>query len=387
MRLRRLSRLVSLAVLIGLAIGFVVLLATSTGLRTIRGGRIGGDLPSFYAGARIVASGRFEKLYDAAAQEEVETDLLLGARGRLPFPYPPYVAVAYVPLTWVPFKAAYAIHTILMAMCLAGALLLLRRVIPAIGGSFLQVFAATLAFYPMFRALLGGQNTPLSFLLGVGAAVTLMNGRDFTAGLWIGLWLYKPQLAVPVGGVLLLRAQDKRRFAAGVATIAVLYYAIGVVIGGWQWPLWWWHDGAMRFTIDDLALESWNGVSFNEVATEHGLTPFNWIASALTVCGAIWLALRRDVPTVAATAFAMLTAVLIVPHALYYDGGLAALALIAAVASRPSVLPAVLGIWALAWLQPLRTQLPVPPVTIVILLSMALVAWAGRRREELGTAI
>src|SRR5213596_3717004 len=113
--LQRLSRLASVAVLIGLAIGLVVLLTTSTGLRTIRGGRIGGDLPSFYAGARIVAAGDLAKLYDAAAQEAAETDLLLAASGRLPFPYPPYVAVAYVPLTWVPFKAAYALHTIVMA--------------------------------------------------------------------------------------------------------------------------------------------------------------------------------------------------------------------------------------------------------------------------------
>ena len=370
-----------MAVLIGLAIGFLVLLTTSTGLRTIRGGRIGGDLPSFYAGARIVGSGRFALLYDAAAQEEAETDLLLGARGRLPFPYPPYVALAYVPLTWLPFKAAYAIHTIAMAWCAAASLVLLRRVIPAVDNAFLPICAATLTFYPLFRAVLGGQNTALSLLLGTGAAVLLASGRDFTAGLAIGLWLFKPQLAIPVGGVLLLRARRTRRYVAGVAIVAALLYLLAVPIGGWQWPVWWWHEGAMRFTVDDLALESWNGVSFNEIATQYGVTPFNWIAAALAVSCAIWLALRRDVPILAVAAFAMLTAVLIVPHALYYDGGLAVLALIVSAASRPSLLPAVAAIWALAWLQPLRAQLPVPPVTVAILLSMTLVAWAPRPRE------
>ena len=379
MRLQRLARLCALAVLIGLAIGFVVLLTTSTGLKTIRGGRVGGDLPSFYAGARIVAAGNAANLYDAAAQEEAETDLLLGARGRLPFPYPPYVALAYVPLTWLPFKVAFAVHAVAMAVCLVAALLLLRRVIPG-SATPIPVLAAAFAFYPMFRALLGGQNTPLSFLLGAGAAVALTEGRSFAAGLWIGLWLYKPQLAIPVGGVLLLRAPDKWRYVTGIATVGAIYYMAGVALGGWLWPIWWWREGAMSFTLADLALESWNGISFNELATEYGLTPLNWIAAAVTVVLAVRLALRRDVPIVTVTAFAMTTAVLIVPHALYYDGGLAALCLIAAFGFRPSTLPAVAAIWGLAFLQPLRPVLPLPPVMVAVILAMMLAARAGRPR-------
>jgi Glycosyltransferase family 87 len=379
-RLQRLVRLSALAVLIGLAIGFLVLLATSSGLKTIRGGRIGGDLPSFYAGARIVAAGNAANLYEAAAQEAAETDLLLGASGRLPFPYPPYVALAYVPLTWLPFKVAFAVHAVAMAVCLVAALVLLRRVIPGIDDAFIPLLAAAFVFYPMFRALLGGQNTPLSFLLGAGAAVALTEGKNFAAGLWIGLWLYKPQLAIPVGGVLLLRAPDKRRYVAGIAAVGAIYYVIGVALGGWLWPIWWWREGAMSFTRADLALESWNGISFNELATEYGLTPLNWIAAAATVALAVRLAVRRDVPIVTVTAFAMTTAVLIVPHALYYDGGLAALCLIAAFGFRPSTLPAVAAVWALAFLQPLRPVLPVPPVMVAVMLAMALAARSGRPR-------
>src|SRR3954468_17488013 len=84
-RLRRLL----VAALAGVAIGVGVLLGTSQGLRTIRGGRIGGDLPAFYGPARIVRSGDIRRLYDAEAQEAAQQDLLPGTGGRVAFAYPP----------------------------------------------------------------------------------------------------------------------------------------------------------------------------------------------------------------------------------------------------------------------------------------------------------
>ena len=84
-RLRRLL----VAALAGIIIGFVILLATSDGLRTIRGGRIGGDLPAFYGAARIVRAGETQHLYDPATQEAAQKDLLPVA-GRVAFAYPPY---------------------------------------------------------------------------------------------------------------------------------------------------------------------------------------------------------------------------------------------------------------------------------------------------------
>src|SRR3954471_2838699 len=204
-RLRRLA----VALPVGTALGFVILLATSTGLTTVRGGRIGGDLPAFYGAARIVASGNVDRLYDAASQEAAEADLFPGGtRGRLPFPYPPFVAFAYIPLTWLPFKAAYAVHTLVMALCVFAAVRILRRALPEMPAGVWPVFGVTLAFYPLFRAVLGGQNTALSLLCAAGAAAAVARGRGLEAGLWAGAWLYKPQLALPVAGALLLTVDD-----------------------------------------------------------------------------------------------------------------------------------------------------------------------------------
>jgi len=89
---------------------------------------------------------------------------------------------------------------------------------------------------------------------------------------------------------------------------------------------------------------------------------------------------------VSAIAVATLTAVLIAPHSLYYDGGLAALALIAAGSLDRSTFVVIVALWLLAWLQPVRAYLPLPPMTIVAIASMWLAARAESpaRVHELG---
>ena len=363
----------AVAILAGAAIGFVALLATSRGLTTIRGGRIGGDLPAFYGAARILRSGEADRLYDARAQEEAEVGLLPeGTSGRLPFPYPPFVAFAYLPLTWLPFKLAYAVHAAVMTLCVVWAIALVRPLVPQLKDEFLPVLAATLAAYPMFRAILGGQNTPLSLLCAAGAAAALANGRDLTAGLWIGAWLFKPQFALPVGVMLMVRARNRRSFLIGLCAVGAAYYLIAAAIAGWGWPIWWYREGATAFAVADLVADRANGISFAELAAPFHLVPVSWIASALLAGIALRMAWLGRHP-LAVTAFALGTAVLIAPHALYYDGGLAAMALIATAAWRPSTIPAVAAIWLLAWVQPLRPVLPLPPVTAGILLSLYLV--------------
>ena len=373
---RRLRRLL-VAALAGIAIGFGVLLATSQGLQTVRGGRIGGDLPAFYGAGRIVRSGETQRLYDAEAQETAQRDLLPGISGRVAFAYPPYVALAYVPLTWLPFKTAYAVHAIVMALCLLASLAVLRPVLPAVRAEFVSLFAAGLLFYPIFRAVLGGQNTPLSLLCAAGLAAALARRRELLAGVCAGAWLFKPQYAAAVAAMLLVGRIDRRRFLAGFAAVAFVYYAAGWMLAGWDWPLWWLHH-AREFTLADYAVDRGNGISFAEIAAEHGLRPLGWAAAAATGGVALWIVRRSRLHPVALIAVATLTAVLIAPHSLYYDGGLAALGLIVAGSLDRSKVALIVAVWLLSWLQPVRAYLPVPPMTIVAIASMWLAAGAER---------
>jgi hypothetical protein len=375
---RRLRRLL-VAALIGVAIGFGVLLATSQGLRTIRGGRIGGDLPAFYGAARIVRGGEIRRLYDAEAQEAAQKDLLPGTGGRVAFAYPPYVALAYVPLTWLPFKAAYTVHAIVMALMLLAALAVLRPALVVVRAEFVPLFAAGLLFYPIFRAVLGGQNTPVSLLCAAGIAAALTRQRALLAGVWAGAWLFKPQYAAPVAALLLVCRIDRKRFLAGFAAVACVYYVAGWIMAGWDWPLWW-LGHARAFTLADYAVDRGNGISFTEIADEYGLRALGWVAAAATGAFALWMMRRSRMPAISVIAVAALTAVLIAPHSLYYDGGLAALGLIAAGSLDRATLP-IVALWLLSCLQPLRSYLPLPPMTIVVIGSMWLAARSARGGE------
>jgi hypothetical protein len=374
-------RLYPLAILIGGVVGFAVFLATSNGLRTIGGGRIGGDFAAFYGAAALVREGSSDSLYDRAAQRRVQAPFLPDAPGGwIDFAYPPYVALAYLPFTLVGFKSAYVLHTLLMAGCTIAAVRLLSSSLPGVRAHLVVVVAATLTFYPLFRAVVGGQNTALSVLCAAGAAWSLHRGRDAAAGVWIGAWLFKPHLALMVGGLLAL--SGRWRVLIGMAGPAAVAYALGAWMGGPEWPIWWWRDGVAPFVAADAQVDRGNGVSFAESAADLGFPAIGWIAAGLTIAGAIALTWRSKGHPAALMGVLASAAVLSAPHALFYDGGLAAIGLIAAGSlSGTSALPWVAASWLVAVAHMLRASLPLPPISVALIAALVLAAHALRRRQ------
>lgn len=364
---RRLQRL-ALVIPIGLVVGVIVLLATSHGLRTVRGGRIGGDLPAFYGAARIVRSGDATRLYDWRAQRAAERDLLPESeQGWIPFAYPPFVAVAYVPFTLLPFKWAYAAHTIGMVALCAIAVVLACRLTPGLQEYRVSAVAAALGFYPLFRAVLGGQNTSISLMCAAGAAAALARQNALGAGVWIGVWMFKPQLALPVAAMIAWRSRARGRFLIGIAISTAAYYAVATAVAGPGWPWWWWRQGALPFGTAERVINQENVISFAELGSAFAVRWLGWTLAALTAAFAVWLAARRrELPPLDLVAIASATAVLIAPHALYYDAGLASLALIASAARSRGTRPVIVALWVIAWAQPFRSALPVPPLTVVL---------------------
>jgi hypothetical protein len=376
-------RLYPFAILVGVVIGYAYFLATSHGLRAVRGGRIGGDFPAFYGAARIVRSGAWQSLYDPIVQSRAQADLLPDSQGGwLPFAYPPFVAVAYVPFTFLGFKSAYILHTVLMTGCAVAALAFLRPLIGAIRREFAPCVAATLTFYPLFRAIVGGQNTPLSLLCAAGTAAMLARDRDVAAGLWVGAWMFKPQYALPVGALIAVGGHP--RVILGGTIAAAIWYLIGASVSGVAWPMWWWR-GVAQYVIADVAIDRGSGVSFPQMASELGVPVLGWLGIVATGALAVRAAWRSDAPPLPVVATGAAAAVLMAPHALFYDGGLAVLGLAAArdLLGR-QIVPVLVTSWLLAAAQVLRTVLPFPPVTAVLVISLVLSARASRlqRRRE-----
>jgi hypothetical protein len=370
--MRRRIDLYALVLPLGLIVGFIVLLATSQGLRTIRGGRIGGDLPAFYGAARTLRTDP-SRLYDWDTQRDAQRDLLPPAtEGWIAYAYPPLVAAAYLPLTWLPFKAAYAIHTLVMAALCVIAMTFVGRALPALRPHRVLLIAAALGFYPIFRAVLGGQNTAFSLTCAAGAAAALTAGNATLAGLWLGAWLFKPQLALPVAAIVALKSPHRMRLLSGVAVFGVIYYAVGAAIGGAAWPIWWWRAGVVPFSKADQFVDRANAISLPELASSFGVPIAGWIAAVVIAGVVVWRMWRSAAPPITVVASAAATAVLIAPHALFYDAGLALLGLIVCAARRPRWLPAVAAVYLVTWTQPFRAALPIPPLTVAVAVALGL---------------
>jgi hypothetical protein len=364
-------RFYPIAILVGATIGWTFFVASSTGLRAVRSGRVGGDLPAFYGAARIVRSGTPMALYDPAIQRSAQSDLLPDHRGGwIHFAYPPYVAVAYTPFAWLDFKAAYVAHTLLMVACVLAALALLRPLLAPLRTEFAACAAAVLTFYPLFRSVVGGQNTALSLLCAAGAAAMLSRNRDVAAGLWIGLWMFKPQYAMPVGALVAVCGRPRILIGAGV--VGAVWFLIGASVGGWGWPVWWWCAGVVPFAGLDAIVDRANGVSLPQVAAALGVPLLGWVGVAATTVFAIVTAWRSRREPIIVVAIGAAACVLTAPHALYYDAGLAVLAFaVAANALGRRVVPVLIASWIFAAAQPLWS-FPIPADMLVLAVSILL---------------
>jgi len=371
-----------LAVFAGVVLGFLVFLGASDGLRGPRGGRVGGDFPAFYSAAQILRSGHWKGLYDPATLQRAQTEFFPDQPGSwLTFPYPPFVAAAYVPLTLFPFKVAYGLHSLIMAGCCVGALALLGPVLPRLRGSFVPCVAAVLTFYPMFRAVIGGQNAAVSVLCGAGVAAALARKSDVVAGLWLGAWMFKPQLALPVMFVVAIAGHPKVLVGASVTAIA--WYLVGALLTEPMWPIWWLRDIIFPYAAVGLSVDRSNGASLREVARELGIPALGWLATGIVVALTLRTVWRTKPAPVVLVGIAAVFAALVSPHALFYEAGVAVLALAASADAfgRPMA-PLLCAVWAIAALEPLRIYMPLPPSTIVLLVSLALSIWMAHRAAE-----
>jgi hypothetical protein len=319
-RLRRYSA----GLLVGMAIAFVVSVFSAQGARTLAG-RLGGDFPAFYGAARIVASGNAAALYVLEQQRASQQDILPERAGFLPYAYPPFVALAYAPLAALPYRVAYVLHTAFMVAAVVLSLWLLRPVSQTIDEHFLPAVALAMAFSPLMKATLNGQNTPITLLLILLAWTAARSGRSALAGVWLGLLLYKPQFGVPLIGVQILA----RRWTTVVAStgVGVGLYAVSALVMGRDWSTEWLEFANWLSTID-ATLDRQNAISWLGFlqallgAESRGALAVGGALIVATVLGISWLWARRLDDEAAVMAVTAPCLILMAPHAMYYESGL-----------------------------------------------------------------
>jgi uncharacterized membrane protein YhaH (DUF805 family) len=213
------------------------------------------DFSAFYVAARFVGSPDVSRL-EPVVRFQAEHGLPI-----TPFVYPAGIALAYVPLTVLPYELAGLVHMVLMFLILLAAL---RLGADLFGLPTRWALLGGLAWAPAAAGVLSGQNTSVALLLVVLAAGALRSAirhSESIAGVVVILLANKPQLAAPLWGLFFLR---QRWLALGVAVIGgiVFHYALGVVATGGNalWPLDW-LDTLRTYTVEDFRANAWQAVS------------------------------------------------------------------------------------------------------------------------------
>jgi len=316
----------SILVLLGLFIALLIVIFSGTGPKIISG-RLGGDFPSFYASGRIVTNIGFDELYNLDQQIKWQKDLFPDLRSYLPFAYPPFVALAYAPLSLIPYRIAYLLNLLAFVSAFFMAFVSLKRIIPGLDEFFLPVFTLSFTFYPFLKSNLCGQNTALTLMLFTLIWRFTLEKRQYLAGIFLGLLLYKPQFGIPLMGLFVLSGRYKIAFSG--VTIGCLIVAISLFFTGIQ-PYKEWYDFINWFSTADANINGHNAVSwigFLEAAfgTDNKTAFVIGIACCLatvSIISYIWTIGGAKSDFNAQMGLAAVSVILIPPHLMFYDAGL-----------------------------------------------------------------
>jgi hypothetical protein len=189
------------------------------------------DLRAFYAAGRILASGHGSSLYRFVYEQQVQTGIFHAGGQTLPFIYPAYTALFFVPLSLVPYKVAFLLFWLFNAGLLALTGALLRAHLVALRQMpVLIIIVGFACLFPVSIAWMQGQVSFLLLLSYSMAYVLLEQKRPFLAGLVVALALTKFQIALPVA--LLFLCWRVYRFVGGFLCGALLLGIISVAITG-----------------------------------------------------------------------------------------------------------------------------------------------------------
>jgi len=179
------------------------------------------DFRHLYTAGFMVRSGYGHELYDYDKQKSSQDALVSPEEIAMPFNHLAYEALLFIPLSLLSYRAAYFTFLVLNLALLAMSFRLLRPRMDTLAQVWRWLpVAMFLAFLPIAAAFMQGQDSILLLTLLAAAMVSLNRGREFAAGLLVGLGLFKFQVVIPIA--LLFLAWRRWRFSAGFAVAAAV---------------------------------------------------------------------------------------------------------------------------------------------------------------------
>lgn len=286
-----------------------------------RGGSIseyepGRDYATFHATAVMVADGHGADIYDPD---------LLGARiadvtgyesiTTQPYGHPPFFPLYFLPLVALPFGVAFGVFSVSGAAALVIAI---RRVgLEGAGRAFGMVALSVSGFWTLMLGQMGFWAS--AALLAVFLA--LRSDRRFSAGLLLGVLVFKPAYVIGIGIWWLIYA---RRYAPAIA--GAVCSSLGIAMLGFVIPDGW---TLYRSFVNDsgeslVTLVTRSGYSvlemFVSVNGSTAVTTVLWLVGSILAVGAFrWTVERFNHKLEMAFAFAVILGLVVSPRVGWYD--------------------------------------------------------------------
>jgi arabinofuranan 3-O-arabinosyltransferase len=194
---------------------------TRVGLTDGAGQPFGGDFLNYWSGAFLAWHGAVTEVYDWQGYHAFQESVAGGSLDFYHYSYPPVLLLLTAPLAALPYIPALIVWTTSSWFCFYRALRL------ALPGSSVLLFS--IAVPAVFINVLGGQNGAWTAAL-FGGGLCLLNRRPITAGILLGLLIYKPQFGVLLPVALLAGRQWKALTSAAVTAVGLVLIS-GLIFG------------------------------------------------------------------------------------------------------------------------------------------------------------
>ncbi len=215
----------------------LLLFVASTVLRPWPDSLYAVDFVAFWTGGDMVAQGAGQQLFDLEKQrvfqvedrqQHATVDRIRDAPGSLPFINPPALALLFAPLTALPMPLAFLLWSTLSIVAVLAAVCL-----PLRGRVAARSTAAVMLTFPAVAdtVLLGRVDGLLLAAFGLGL-MAMSKGRPALGGALLGLLWLKPQYAVLLGMVLLVKG--RWRELGGMVVSAGFIAALSVAVVGFD---------------------------------------------------------------------------------------------------------------------------------------------------------
>ncbi len=184
-----------------------------------------------YTAGQTIRSGNGRALY-AVDGEQISPDKLTNAQATtVPVDHLAYEVLLYVPLSLFSYRNAYwifmAINLALIALCIR----MLQPYLPKLEQLWYWLpSAAFLCWVPLGLALVAGHNSILLLALLLASAVSFYQERDFQAGVFLGLTLFRPEFSILIA--LLFLVWRRWRIVGGFVAASAVCLAISAAVAG-----------------------------------------------------------------------------------------------------------------------------------------------------------